>query len=108
MLVDEGGQYEKHERILCSYWLTACASVAGYHEQSGAIFATPGIAEKGALDVRLEVSSPGGHSSVPPPHTVRGSSPFIYCSSNSHIPATLEHWHSFFPPGAPRTESLRP
>ena len=53
--------------------LSTYASVAGYHEQSGAVFATPGIAEKGYLDVRLEVSSPGGHSSVPPAHTVRAS-----------------------------------
>ena len=32
--------------------------------------ATPGIAEKGYIDVRVEVTSPGGHSSVPPQHTV--------------------------------------
>ncbi len=36
----------------------------------GQVFATPGVAEKGYLDVRVEVESPGGHSSVPPPHTV--------------------------------------
>ena len=35
------------------------------------IFATPGIAEKGYLDARIAVSTPGGHSSVPPSHTVR-------------------------------------
>ena len=33
--------------------------------------ATPGIAEKGYIDVRVDVTSPGGHSSVPPSHTVR-------------------------------------
>lgn len=34
------------------------------------MIATPGIAEKGYLDVRVEVTAPGGHSSVPPKHTV--------------------------------------
>jgi len=43
---------------------------AGLGEKFGGIFATPAIAEKGYTDVRIEVSSPGGHSSVPPPHTV--------------------------------------
>ena len=32
--------------------------------------ALPSVAEKGYLDVRLTVSSPGGHSSIPPVHTV--------------------------------------
>lgn len=39
--------------------------------EHGKVFATPGIAEKGYIDVRVEVESPGGHSSVPPTHTVR-------------------------------------
>ena len=43
----------------------------GYAEEYGSIFATPGITEKGALDTLIEVASPGGHSSVPPIHTVR-------------------------------------
>jgi Gly-Xaa carboxypeptidase len=34
------------------------------------MIAIPGIAEKGYVDVRVSVSTPGGHSSVPPPHTV--------------------------------------
>ena len=37
----------------------------------GATFAIPAIAEKGYLDVRVEVATPGGHSSIPPPHTVK-------------------------------------
>jgi len=37
----------------------------------------PGIAEKGFLNVLVEVSSPGGHSSVPPRHTVRVQLPFL-------------------------------
>ncbi|KAK7060895.1 hypothetical protein VNI00_000628 [Paramarasmius palmivorus] len=44
----------------------------GFAKQYGTVFATPGIAEKGYLDTRVEVSSPGGHSSVPPSHTSIG------------------------------------
>ncbi|KAG6809472.1 hypothetical protein H0H92_016114 [Tricholoma furcatifolium] len=44
----------------------------GFSEIGGTIFATPGIAEKGYLDVRVEVTAPGGHSSVPPKHTSIG------------------------------------
>ncbi|KAL1691810.1 hypothetical protein GGG16DRAFT_112730 [Schizophyllum commune] len=44
----------------------------GYVEQFGTVFATPGIAEKGSITIRFEVDSPGGHSSVPPPHTSIG------------------------------------
>ncbi|KAI0041286.1 carboxypeptidase S [Auriscalpium vulgare] len=48
ILVDEGGGYDDH---------------------SGVLFAQPNVAEKGKFDVRIEVTTPGGHSSVPPPHT---------------------------------------
>ncbi|KAI0072680.1 carboxypeptidase S [Panus rudis PR-1116 ss-1] len=43
-----------------------------YMNEFGKTYATPGIAEKGYLDVRVEVESPGGHSSVPPSHTTIG------------------------------------
>jgi len=46
---------------------------AGFAEQYGSVFATPGIAEKGHFDVHVEVTAPGGHSSIPPKHTVRFS-----------------------------------
>ncbi|KAG6334184.1 hypothetical protein ID866_4899 [Astraeus odoratus] len=36
----------------------------------GFYFASPSLSEKGYMDVLLEVASPGGHSSVPPDHTV--------------------------------------
>ena len=36
--------------------------LAGFGEMFGTVFATPGIAEKGYIDVRVDVSSPGGHS----------------------------------------------
>ncbi|KAH7926427.1 carboxypeptidase S [Leucogyrophana mollusca] len=49
MIVDEGG--------------------SGFSDQSGTIFATPAVAEKGYMDVRMDVLTPGGHSSRPPKHT---------------------------------------
>ncbi|KAI9064102.1 carboxypeptidase S [Trametes sanguinea] len=36
------------------------------------VFAFPGLSEKGYLDVQIEITAPGGHSSVPPPHTAIG------------------------------------
>jgi Gly-Xaa carboxypeptidase len=38
----------------------------------GALVAQPGVAEKGAIDVHITIRMPGGHSSVPPPHTSIG------------------------------------
>ncbi|KAH9834221.1 carboxypeptidase S [Rhodofomes roseus] len=38
----------------------------------GAPFARPAISEKGYFDLQIQVSAPGGHSSVPPPHTAIG------------------------------------
>lgn len=49
MLVDEGGDYMN---------------------EYGVAVATVGTAEKGYIDARVEVTAPGGHSSVPPAHTV--------------------------------------
>lgn len=34
----------------------------------GTFFVTPGVAEKGYIDVDVIVRMPGGHSSIPPPH----------------------------------------
>ncbi|KIY52940.1 carboxypeptidase S [Fistulina hepatica ATCC 64428] len=51
MIVDEGG---------------------GFVESYGSVFAAVSVAEKGYLDVRIEVNTPGGHSSVPPAHTAIG------------------------------------
>ena len=45
-------------------------TAGGFAQEYDGIVATPGIAEKGYIDVRLDVTSPGGHSSVPPSHTV--------------------------------------
>ncbi|KAJ3486708.1 hypothetical protein NLI96_g4047 [Meripilus lineatus] len=51
ILVDEGGGHEIRDNI---------------------IIATPSVAEKGHFDLRMRVSAPGGHSSVPPDHTTIG------------------------------------
>jgi Gly-Xaa carboxypeptidase len=45
---------------------------SGYSEVYGRVIAVPGIAEKGTLNVQIKVTSPGGHSSLPPPHTSIG------------------------------------
>lgn len=44
----------------------------GMVDMFGARFATPAVGEKGYMDVRIEVTTPGGHSSIPPAnhHTV--------------------------------------
>ncbi|KAI0792112.1 carboxypeptidase S [Abortiporus biennis] len=59
-----------------------------YMNEFGQTYATPGIAEKGYLDVRVEVESPGGHSSVPPPHTSIGilSALLVHYESNPYTP----------------------
>jgi acetylornithine deacetylase/succinyl-diaminopimelate desuccinylase-like protein len=43
---------------------------AGFAGQFGSVVASPGVAEKGFLNVLVEVTAPGGHSSIPPAHTV--------------------------------------
>jgi acetylornithine deacetylase/succinyl-diaminopimelate desuccinylase-like protein len=45
--------------------------LALYMDMGGIVFATPSISEKGYLDVKITLSTLGGHSSVPPSHTVR-------------------------------------
>lgn len=66
-IVDEGGVYCDFASATSAYAHVA----AGFGEQFGTVFASLGIAEKGYVDVRIDVASPGGHSSIPPPHTVR-------------------------------------
>lgn len=41
---------------------------AGFQETWGNVFALPGVAEKGYMDVDVVVRMPGGHSSIPLPH----------------------------------------
>ena len=67
MVVDEGCE----SRLICK----GCRVVyelypAGFMQQFGSAVASPGIAEKGFINVLVEVTAPGGHSSIPPAHTV--------------------------------------
>ncbi|KAI0032671.1 carboxypeptidase S [Vararia minispora EC-137] len=69
MLVDEGGPYKAH---------------------AGFVMAMPSVAEKGALNVKIEVLTPGGHSSVPPPHTGIGFLASLITTLEGHpFPASL-------------------
>ncbi len=43
-----------------------------FSEQFGHVFAMAGVTEKGFMNVKMEVDTPGGHSSVPPSHTAIG------------------------------------
>ncbi|KAH9000506.1 carboxypeptidase S [Lactarius akahatsu] len=45
---------------------------SGFSEIGGTVIAVPGIAEKGYIDAMVTVSTVGGHSSIPPPHTSIG------------------------------------
>jgi len=45
---------------------------SAYGEMAGSVIAIPAIAEKGRVNTRVIVSTLGGHSSVPPPHTSIG------------------------------------
>ena len=53
----------------------------GFSDLNGMVFAMPAVVEKGYMDIRMDVLTPGGHSSKPPKHTVR-----IYVSSMFFIP----------------------
>jgi acetylornithine deacetylase/succinyl-diaminopimelate desuccinylase-like protein len=66
----------------------------------GLTFASPGVAEKGIVNVVVTIRLPGGHSSVPPPHTSIGViSELIYLLKGTHIPhisisrtRIISHW----------------
>ncbi|GBE86580.1 Carboxypeptidase S [Sparassis crispa] len=79
MLVDEGGKFG---------------------EEHGGVFARPSIAEKGYIDIRLTVTSPGGHSSIPPAHTTIGILAALLVEYEEHpIEAHLKrdtpvYWHA--------------
>ncbi|KAI5124212.1 hypothetical protein M0805_005062 [Coniferiporia weirii] len=69
----------------------------GYSDRFGATVATPAVAEKGKLDVRMLVSTPGGHSSVPPAHTSIGmlSRLITELEANPH-PSTLRRDGTYY------------
>jgi Gly-Xaa carboxypeptidase len=65
LLVDEGGQFQdRYQRLLL------IPLIGLFAEIGGSVIFLVGTAEKGLLDTKLTVMTPGGHSSVPPPHTV--------------------------------------
>ncbi|CDO73269.1 hypothetical protein BN946_scf185008.g31 [Trametes cinnabarina] len=55
------------------------------------IFAVPSLSEKGYLDVKIEITAQGGHSSVPPKHTAIGllSALVVEIESNPHEAALI-------------------
>ncbi|KAJ6571304.1 hypothetical protein B0H19DRAFT_1129688 [Mycena capillaripes] len=61
----------------------------GFTDKYGSVFASPSVAEKGKLDVRVEVTSPGGHSSVPPAHTTIGMLAALLVKIENH-PSAVE------------------
>lgn len=66
---------------------------AGFSELYGQVFATPGIAEKGYLDATITVNMPGGHSSVPPDHTVRKPlRPITFSSRVRQSESSRKYW----------------
>ncbi|KAJ3552583.1 hypothetical protein NM688_g4078 [Phlebia brevispora] len=67
ILVDEGGGQDLREHVL---------------------FANPAVAEKGSFNLQIEVSTPGGHSSVPPPHTGIGILASLITELEAHPHAT--------------------
>ncbi|KAJ4473875.1 Zn-dependent exopeptidase [Lentinula aciculospora] len=71
----------------------------GYTEnvKQGAIFALPGVSEKGYFDASIKVSTPGGHSSVLPDHTSIGLLSLLIVSleSNPHLPRLTRNGTAF-------------
>ncbi|KIK51550.1 hypothetical protein GYMLUDRAFT_181309 [Collybiopsis luxurians FD-317 M1] len=70
------GAKELAAKILDRYGKDSFAFIidegGGFSQQYGSVFATPGVAEKGSINVDISVAAPGGHSSVPPEHTTIG------------------------------------
>jgi Gly-Xaa carboxypeptidase len=65
-------------------------NIDGFSDAFGAIVASPAVGEKGRMDVRVEVTAPGGHSSVPPAHTGIGIlSALLVELENNPIPAHI-------------------
>lgn len=65
----------------------------------------PGIAEKGYIDVQVEVATAGGHSSIPPDHTVYSFHTSVLATSLIYI--LIVNWHTRCNVDPLRTKSLR-
>ncbi|KAJ9094391.1 hypothetical protein QFC20_006893 [Naganishia adeliensis] len=70
----------------------------GVDKAYGATFASLGMAEKGATNLKVTVEMPGGHSSVPPEHTSIGvlSRLLVELEANPYLP-TLTSDHPYLP-----------
>ena len=68
-IVDEGGMFF-FSHLVPARQFNNTVPVGGFEQSFGSVVALPGVVEKGYIDVRLSVASPGGHSSIPPKHTV--------------------------------------
>ena len=66
-LLDEGG---KNNFLSSDSHTDDIAAPFGEIHGGNVVFAMPYTAEKGYFDLKVEVSTLGGHSSVPPRHTV--------------------------------------
>lgn len=75
--------------------LLTISLLAGFSEMYGTTIASPGIAEKGFMNVLVEVTAPGGHSSIPPAHTV---GQFLICKLLSLFTIFSEHRYTLCPP----------
>jgi len=58
----------------------------GLTDTFGSYFATPGVAEKGRVNFRFTLNTPGGHSSAPPDHTGIGIIADLVTRLESDIP----------------------
>ena len=74
----------------------------GFGREYGTVFATPRIAEKGYMNVRVDVATSVGYSSIPPDHTA-SVSPVHHHLIVELLPA---YWYSRHNDDGVRTESF--
>lgn len=91
--------------LLSRYGPNGVASIvdegAGIQDMWGTTFATPGVAEKGYVDVEVAVRTKGGHSSIPPPHTGIGILAEVITALEGHP------YESWFAPENPFLDLLQ-
>ncbi|KAI0035355.1 carboxypeptidase S [Vararia minispora EC-137] len=69
----------------------------GYKDLGNVIISSPNTAEKGKLNVQIEVTTLGGHSSVPPPHTGIGYLSTLITSLEANpFPVELKRSSTYF------------
>ncbi|KAB8200131.1 hypothetical protein BDV34DRAFT_217451 [Aspergillus parasiticus] len=85
-VLDEGGMGLESLSSSSSTSSFSSTSSASDEGEDGVIYALPGVSEKGSVDLVLTLSVPGGHSSIPPPHTGIGIlSEIIYTLENTEL-----------------------